>query len=133
MIFEFIGAMLLTFLYLTQTEEKTKLSGDPAITTMIIATTYTACVGYSAGSGVITASPFNPAIALGEFFSVAFSGRFNKDYKYNMWICFVFSYAGALFAVLLFELVYKTTLNAIDRAAETDSDKEEEQLLNNNI
>ena len=46
MMMETIGSMLITFLYLTQTEEKTKMSSDPAITTLIISATYTAVVGY---------------------------------------------------------------------------------------
>jgi len=62
---EIINSMILTFLYLTQTEEKTKMSGDPAITTLIIAATYTAIVGYSSLNDVLSVSPFNPAAALG--------------------------------------------------------------------
>ena len=65
MIQELIGGMIITFLYLTQTEEKTKMSGDPAITTLIIAATYTAVVGYTESTFVMTGSPFNPAAALG--------------------------------------------------------------------
>ena len=45
MLAETIGSMLITFLYLTQTEEKTKMSSDPAITTLIISATYAAVVG----------------------------------------------------------------------------------------
>ena len=71
---EMIGAMILTFLYLTQTEEKTKMSGDPAITTLIIAATYCAVIGFSESNGVISGSPFNPASALGLFFSILFQG-----------------------------------------------------------
>ena len=41
---EAIGAFFVTFLYLTQTEEKTKLSSDPAITTLIIASAYMAAM-----------------------------------------------------------------------------------------
>jgi len=43
---EIIGTMIITFLYLTQTEEKTKMSSDPAITTLIIAATYVAVVAF---------------------------------------------------------------------------------------
>jgi glycerol uptake facilitator-like aquaporin len=37
---EVIGSFFVVFLYLTQTEAKTKLSKDPAITTLIIAAAY---------------------------------------------------------------------------------------------
>lgn len=147
-VFECLGSMLLTFLYLTQTEEKTKLSGDPAITTIIIAATYTLVVSaaYSPGGFIcagsvsalspVSSSPFNPALAFGEALAIIFSGKY-KNYhelmKPNMWVFFIFSYAGSLVAVLLFEFVYKKSLSAIEEAREEDSDKEEEQLLNNNI
>lgn len=44
MVSESIGAFFLAFLYLTQTEEKTKLSKDPAITALIIAASYIAAL-----------------------------------------------------------------------------------------
>ena len=47
MVMEMIGAMLITFLYLTQTEKNTKMSEDPAITTLIIAATYVAVVSFA--------------------------------------------------------------------------------------
>lgn len=40
MVLEVMGTAILVFLYLTQTEEKTKLSDDNAITTLIIAGAY---------------------------------------------------------------------------------------------
>ena len=40
MCLETLGTFVLVFLYLSQTEEKTKLSNDPAITTAIIAASY---------------------------------------------------------------------------------------------
>lgn len=124
MVFEVLGSMLLTFLYLTQTEEKTKLSGDPAITTMIISATYTALTYYSVFSGVVSGSPFNPAVAFGEFWAVLFGG--NYDSGYNMWICLFFSFAGALLAVLLFEFVYKKAMDSVQDVEQLDSDGEAE-------
>jgi len=69
---EIIGAMLLTFLYLTQTEEKTKMSGDPAITTLIIATTYVAVILYGESTPVVSGTPYNPAASLGLAFAILF-------------------------------------------------------------
>ena len=125
MIFEALGAMLLTFLYLTQTEEKTKLSGDPAITTMFISATYSALTFYSMTSGVVSGSPFNPAIAMGEFWAVLFGGDYNSDYDSNMWICLFFAYGGALVAVVLFEFVYKKAMDQVQEVEAVDSDADE--------
>ena len=74
MLAETIGSMLITFLYLTQTEEKTKMSSDPAITTLIISATYAAVVGMGEIQGVMTGSPYNPAAALGLMFGIIFKG-----------------------------------------------------------
>ena len=74
MFVEVIGTMLITFLYLTQTEEKTKMSSDPAITTLIISATYVAVVAYGETSAVVTGSPYNPAAAFGLFMGMAFDG-----------------------------------------------------------
>jgi glycerol uptake facilitator-like aquaporin len=130
-VLEVLGSMLLTFLYLTQTEEKTKVSGDPAISTMIIAATYATVIGYSMGLGVVTVSAFNPAIALGNFWAVLFSGNFDRHYGANMWVCLAFSYAGSLLAVVLFEFVYKKAILSIENKenASSSEDEKEEQLV----
>ena len=134
MVFELLGSMLLTFLYLTQTEEKTKLSGDPAITTMIISATYTCLTYYSIAFGVVSGSPFNPAIALGEFWAVLFGGNYDSNLSLNMWVCLFFSYGGALIAVLLFEFVYKRAIDSVQEVEQMDSDGEaddaEAKLMN---
>jgi len=67
MCMETLGSTVLVFLYLSQTEEKTKLSNDPAITTGIIAASYLTAImlGYSKVSYVkYSLSPLNVAIAL---------------------------------------------------------------------
>jgi len=130
MIQELIGGMIITFLYLTQTEEKTKMSGDPAITTLIIAATYTAVVGYTESTLVMTGSPFNPAAALGLFFAILFDS--DIDDTDNIWIFFIFSYVGAMCATLLFEYVYKRAIvvsEEHDEAMESPRAEEEAQFL----
>ena len=127
MIFETLGSLLLTFLYLTQTEEKTKLSGDPAITTMIISATYTSLMAYSMYSGVVTGTPFNPAIGLSEFFAVTFGGQWRSGGW--MPIYMTFGYAGSLLAVLLFEFVYKKAMDAVEEVEQIASDDDEEDKL----
>lgn len=118
-----IGAMLITFLYLTQTEEKTKMSGDPAITTLIIAATYVAVVGYTESSVVMTGSPFNPAAAMGLFFAILFQGDVKTTT--HTWVFLMFSYLGAILAVFLFEFVYKRAMVSVE---EGEADDDEEHL-----
>jgi hypothetical protein len=70
---ETLGTFLLTFLYLTQTERKTKLSHDPAITTMILAACYVGgvlMVGCSDESGYAV---LNPAIGMCTIFVMLFN------------------------------------------------------------
>jgi len=122
MIFEAMGAMLLTFLYLTQTEEKTKLSGDPAITTLIISATYSAITYLAVAIVTVSSTPFNPAIALGEFWAILFSGNFESN---GLWIFMTFGYAGALLAVVLFEFVYKKAVETVDEVEQIVSDDDE--------
>ncbi len=49
---EVIGAFFVSFLYLTQTENKTKISNDPAITTLIIAASYLASMLMVSGPNI---------------------------------------------------------------------------------
>lgn len=121
MFVEMIGSMLITFLYLTQTEEKTKMSGDPAITTLIIGATYTAVVGYGMASGVISGSPYNPATAMGLMWAIMF--KKNIAAAKGIWIFLFFSYLGAALAVLIFEFIYKRAMTVVEHAGE-DEDEE---------
>ena len=61
---ETIGSFFLAFLYLTQTENKTKMSNDPAITTLIIASAYLAAMLMVSGPDDYL-TPLNPAVAFG--------------------------------------------------------------------
>ena len=123
MIMETIGTMLITFLYLTQTEEKTKMSSDPAITTLIISATYAAVVGYGESSIVMTGSPYNPAAAFGLMFAIIFKG--NVKEADGVWMFLFFGYAGAALAVLLFECVYKKAMQVVEQRGEVDDDDED--------
>lgn len=122
---EMIGGMLITFLYLTQTEEKTKMSGDPAITTLIIATTYVAVVGFGDLSGVVSGSPYNPAAAMGLAFAIIFQG--NLGTTKHTWIFLLFSYVGSILAVVLFEFIYKRAIIAVEEAEGEDEDDERQE------
>jgi len=67
-----LGAFFLCFMYLTQTEERTKFSKDPSITSLIISCSYVAArimTGHPNASG---ASCLNPAIGLGTNIVMSF-------------------------------------------------------------
>ena len=64
---EAIGSFFLALLYLTQTENKTKLSADPALTTLIIASAYIGALLMVSGPQDYLAC-LNPAVALGASF-----------------------------------------------------------------
>ena len=123
---EAIGAFFVTFLYLTQTEDKTKLSNDPAITTLIIAAAYMAAMLMVSGPDD-TITPLNPAVALGTMFQQAYhgdAGAFKRIYIY-----LPFPVGGGLLAVLFHELVYKRVSETIKESEDTDAilDKGEDE------
>ena len=124
---EIIGSMLITFLYLTQTEEKTKMSGDPAITTLIIAATYVAVVAFGENIGVMSGSPYNPAAAFGLFMAIIFKGDVGATS--NTWLFLLFSYVGSTLAVLLFEFVYKKAMTNVEEANQEDEETQEHDAL----
>lgn len=96
----------MVFLYLTQTEEKTKLSDDNAITTLIISAAYYVAIYWSGSFYMVqTANPLNPAIAIGDGLGILLHGVFTWDTW--IWLFYVVPLGGSLIAVLLFEYVYK--------------------------
>ena len=125
MFVEMIGAMLITFLYLTQTEESTKMSADPAITTLIIAATYVAVVGFGDTSWVVSGTPYNPAASFGLGAAILFQGDMGDTSM--TWIFLIFAYGGAVLAVLLFEFVYKPAMNAANNTNEEETSNEDRQ------
>jgi glycerol uptake facilitator-like aquaporin len=132
MTLEVIGAAIIVFLYLTQTEEKTKISDDNAITTLIIASAYCGSVVWASfvtNFLVITMTPLNPAIALGDIFGQFWHGVLFKNSHYT-WIFLSFSFVGALLAVFLFEFVFKKAQEVVeDEAGDDQTPAEAEGLL----
>jgi glycerol uptake facilitator-like aquaporin len=109
---EILGSFILVLMYLTQTEEKYKLSQDAAITLMIISGAY--CVGMALShpfGALWTTSPLNPAIALAEMTFATFSG--NIADMHWAWIFITFSWVGSLLAVLVYEFVFKKAQNIV--------------------
>lgn len=128
MILETLGACVLVFLYLSQTEEKTKLSSDPAITTAIISASYLLAlmIGYSYEVVCkFSLSPLNPAIALGQMSMQTFDGDMTDTHWQFVYL--VFPWAGALLAVLLYECIFKKANLAVQRE-EHDEEAHEDHL-----
>lgn len=131
MTLEVLGACVLVFLYLSQTEEKTKLSKDPAITTGIISASYLLALslGYSAQVYCkFSLSPLNPAIALGQVSMQMFDGEISSTHWQFVYL--VFPYAGGLLAVFLYECIFKKAEEAIlaEDAREEAEEEEAEDL-----
>lgn len=120
MVEETMGSALLVFLYLSQTEEKTKLSDDPAITTLIISAAYYSAIylGYNTVTSAL--SPLNPAIAVSLISFQVFSGDFS--YMHFTWIYIFFAFLGAAVAVILFEFVYKRSQEIVNEEVGDDED-----------
>ena len=114
---EAIGAFFLTFLYLTQTEEKTKLSKDPAITTLIMASAYLASMFLVSGPDDAM-TPLNPALGLGVMFQQAFHNASN-GFEF-IYVYIPFPFAGAGLAVVFHEFVYKRVSQTIQESEEVD-------------
>jgi glycerol uptake facilitator-like aquaporin len=100
------------------------MSGDPAITTLIISATYVAVVAFTESGIVMTGSPFNPAAALGLTVSILFQSDLLKTR--HVWVFLIFSYIGSMLAVVLFEFVYKRAMIAVDEVQDDDEEERQE-------
>ncbi len=121
-----LATAILVFLYLTQTEEKTKLSDDNAITTLIIAGAYYVGVYWSSSFDTVqTSNPLNPAIAMGDGLGMLLHAVFYWDTW--IWIFYIVPLGGSLIAVLLFEYVYKPAQETVQ---EEQPDTRLEQVSN---
>jgi glycerol uptake facilitator-like aquaporin len=114
---EVLGSFFLAFLYLTQTEEKTKLSKDPAITTLIISASYVAALLMVSGPFNVLAC-LNPAIGFGASMQQSYDG--NGDGWSRAYIFMVMPFAGSIIAVIFFELVYKKVFETITESEEVE-------------
>jgi glycerol uptake facilitator-like aquaporin len=115
---EVIGAFFVSFLYLTQTENKTKISNDPAITTLIIAASYLASMLMVSGPNIYM-SPLNPAVSLGIMLQQAFKG--SADGLKYIYVFLPFPLLGGLCAVFFYEFIYKRVQEAIQESEGGDS------------
>lgn len=127
---EILGSFILVIVYLTQTEEKYKLSSDAAITLMIISASYVVGMALSdPAKGLWTQSPLNPAIALAMMSMTTISG--NISMMHWAWIFITFAWLGSLLAVLCFEYVFKKAFDTVEKRDEEEDVIHEEE--NNEI
>ena len=117
---ETLGTVLLAFLYLTQTEESTKLSKDPAISTLIIAACYTGAIYMVSPPNVATVATLNPALGLAIPLVNTFNGN-GASFKW-FWIYTAIPFVGALVAVIFHEFVYKKIQENIDEVEHQDNE-----------
>ena len=104
MISEVVASFLVVLFYLTQTEEKTMLSKERAISCFIIAASYVGSRAICAGK-ILTYSGavLNPAIGFG-----ACVLEFKNGIQY-IWVYALFPFIGSIIAVLFHEFVFKKT------------------------
>ncbi len=115
---ESLGTLLLTFLYLTQTEAKTKLSQDPAITTLIIASTYFAAILMVGATDNYGFGCLNPAIAMATCLVMSFGGQ-PEGMKW-FWIYLAFPFLGAILGIIFHELLYKNMQDSVEEVEDKD-------------
>lgn len=119
---ETIGTLLLTFMYLTQTEQKTKLSDDPAICTLIIAATYFAAILMVGSTDSYGFGCLNPAISLMTCFVMLFQGV-GTGMKW-FWIYLLFPFLGSVLGVIFHEVLYKRVQESVQ-----DTESQEDGVL----
>lgn len=129
MVAEIVGSFVLVLMYLTQTEERYKLSNDAAITLLMISASYTVGMALQASTGLNwSQSPLNPAIALAEISFATFNGEAgNMNFA---WIYLVFSWVGSLLAVIMYELGFKRAQDAIGIKEEREEEAELGEEIN---
>jgi glycerol uptake facilitator-like aquaporin len=108
---EILGSFLFTFFFLTQTEEKTKISQEKAINVFVIAASYVGARSMLNGRANILSGPvLNPAISLGTNLTMLFATGFYFEY---VWLYLLMPMAGAVLSVIFYEFIFKKTQEVI--------------------
>lgn len=104
MVSEVVASFLVILFYLTQTEEKTMLSKERAISCFIIAASYVGSRSLCAGNILtLSGAVLNPAIGFGAGIIEGADGLA------WIWIYALFPFIGSILAVLFHEFVFKKT------------------------
>lgn len=120
-VIEVLGTFVVVFFYLTQTEEKTVLSKEKAITCFIIAASYIGARALCAGNHITySGAVLNPAIAIGTSFTQLFS-QGGDNFK-NIWLYGGVPFAGGIVAILFYEFVFKKTQEVLNEEYEAEED-----------
>jgi glycerol uptake facilitator-like aquaporin len=128
MVAEIVGGFILVMAYLTQTEPAYKLTGDAAITMMIISAAYVVAMSLSPPKADMwSTSSFNPAVAIAEITFSTFDGNAGEmDWT---WIFFTFAWLGSLLAVFIFEVLLRSAQRVVEHAEEHEEVEEASQAL----
>jgi glycerol uptake facilitator-like aquaporin len=120
---EVLGSFLFTFFFLTQTEEKTKISQEKAINVFVIAASYIGARAMLNGRSNILSGPvLNPAIGLGTNLTMLLATGFYFEY---VWIYLLMPMGGAVLSVIFYEFIFKKTQEVIyDEYEEGDNGDE---------
>jgi glycerol uptake facilitator-like aquaporin len=102
---EITGTFVLTFMYLSQTEEQTKVTKDPALSTLIIAGAYTGSILMVSPPNSSGFAVLNPAIGIASPLVSLVQGDFDPIKWF--WIYLAMPFAGSILALIFHELIYK--------------------------
>ena len=113
---EVFGSCVLIFIYLCQTDDKTRVSKDPGVSLIIISASYVCAMSLGRYS---SSSPVNPAVAAGLL-----GANIVTDQFYFHWgfVLVTFPFLGGMLGLVLFELLYKKTAGVV-KEGEEECDK----------
>eukprot|EP00350_Pseudokeronopsis_sp_OXSARD2_P012685 CAMPEP_0170551336 /NCGR_PEP_ID=MMETSP0211-20121228/9350_1 /TAXON_ID=311385 /ORGANISM="Pseudokeronopsis sp., Strain OXSARD2" /LENGTH=228 /DNA_ID=CAMNT_0010858439 /DNA_START=62 /DNA_END=748 /DNA_ORIENTATION=- len=124
---ETLGSFLLIFLYLSQTEEETKLSKDPTLTILMIAGAYLSFLMMVSPPDKMLAC-LNPCVALGSDFAMYFSGQYNGVQGFEqLWLFGLCPFGGSLLAVFFHEVIYKRLVQNVVEKEEREEKQPEKR------
>mmetsp|Transcript_7489 Transcript_7489/g.7026 ORF Transcript_7489/g.7026 Transcript_7489/m.7026 type:complete len:232 (+) Transcript_7489:47-742(+) len=105
---EIFASFLFIFMFLIQTEEKTRFSQDKAIWSFIVAATYGTCLAFNEN----VSGSLNPAFGLAVHLTMLMDHG-HHFLKYS-WIFIVFPFVGGIVALIVHEFIYKKTQDMVD-------------------
>ena len=120
---ELLVSFFFVFFFQISTDEKLLFSNEKAINCFIIASSYIGARAIFAGNGSVSTNygaVANPAIALG----ICLAGLFGNGIKSfeAIWMYPTLPFAGAILAVLFYEIIYKKTQKVFSNVDDDGSD-----------
>ena len=102
--------MLLSFMYLSQTDWRYELAKEPAIKFLLVSAAYVTAIFMAADGQGASYSPINPAIASNLIIVQLIAGSFSANFA---WLYYIFPFCGALLGLIVFEFVYKRSMDKV--------------------